>query len=260
MLVQELIHILEEQAPENDAMDWDNSGLLVGNPEAQVHKIYIALDATDEVIDHAIEAGADMILTHHPMIFTGMKQIRQDHFIGRRIIKLIEHHMACYAMHTNFDIHGMGDLAAEKLGLLNVQVLDIGMMEDMVCRGIGCVGTLESVISLGELANRTREAFGVSHVKVFGDATQKITRIAISPGSGKSEIITAIEQHADVLITGDIDHHDGIDAVAQELMIIDAGHYGIEHIFIDYMKQYLEEHASEIEVEQEQFQEPFWIV
>ncbi len=252
MTIKELIHMINQDIPEQEALTWDNVGLLVGNQEAQVHKIYIALDATEQVIEHAISCEADFIITHHPMIFSGMKQVCFDDFTGRRIMKLIEHHMACYAMHTNFDVMKMADLAADCIGLEHGRILD----EE---EKIGKVGILPDAVSIKELAEKTKTAFGLSHVKVFGDATNMVTRVAICPGSGKSEVLPAIASGAQVLITGDIDHHTGIDAVAQGLTVIDAGHYGIEHIFIDYMKTYLQAHCGELTVVTEPFQEPFWI-
>ena len=124
-------------------------------------------------------------------------------------------------------------------------------------RGIGCLGKLTQAVSLYDLAERVRDAFGLSHVKVFGDKDRMVQSIAMCPGSGKSEIGLAIEKGADAYITGDIDHHSGIDAVADGLSIIDAGHYGIEHIYMEYMKNWLAKEAAELEVVTEPFAEPF---
>lgn len=111
MECKKVIEILEKQSPKSYACDWDNVGLLVGREDKEIQKIYIALDATDEAIEEAIANGADMLLTHHPMIFKGMKRVTQEDFIGRRIIRLIQNDMVYYAMHTNFDVMGMADLA-----------------------------------------------------------------------------------------------------------------------------------------------------
>ena len=117
MECKKVIEILEKQSPKSYACDWDNVGLLVGREDKEIQKIYIALDATDEAIEEAIANGADMLLTHHPMIFKGMKRVTQEDFIGRRIIRLIQNDMVYYAMHTNFDVMGMADLAADYLGI-----------------------------------------------------------------------------------------------------------------------------------------------
>lgn len=261
MVVSELVELLEEEAPQKDAFDWDNVGLLVGDPNWQVSKIYIALDATDEVIDHAIEKGADMIITHHPLIFPKVNRVVANDFIGRRIIKLVEHHIACYAMHTNFDIHQMGVLAEKRLGLDHTIALDPCAIDGEydVNVGIGRIGSLlDEPVTLREYANKVRNAFHLPFVKVFGDESQIVRTVAISPGSGKSEIEPAIKAGADVLITGDIDHHNGIDAVARDLCIIDAGHYGIEHIFIEHISMLLKGKTG-IDIYEEPVEMPYWL-
>ncbi|MCR4673712.1 MAG: Nif3-like dinuclear metal center hexameric protein [Lachnospiraceae bacterium] len=261
MKVSELIELLEEKAPSKDALDWDNVGLLVGDGQWQVNKVYIALDATDEVIDHAIEKGADMIITHHPMIFSKIDRVVADDFIGRRIIKLIEHHIAYYAMHTNFDIHGMGELAEKRLGLDHTIALDPCEIDGEydVNVGIGRLGSLlDEPMLLKDYALKVKEAFRLPYVQVFGDENQFISTVALSPGSGKSEIDCAIRFGADVLVTGDIDHHSGIDAVARNLSIIDAGHYGIEHIFIEHMAMYLKGKTA-IDIFEEPIRMPYWL-
>ena len=122
MICQKIIDILQEQSPEQYACAWDNVGLLVGNPKKEVKTIYIALDATEETILEAIEAKADMLLTHHPMIFKGLQKVNTEDFIGRRIIMLIQRDISYYAMHTNFDVKGMAQLGAEQMGLQECQV------------------------------------------------------------------------------------------------------------------------------------------
>lgn len=260
MKCEEIMKILEKQSPVSYACDWDNVGLLVGDREKEVKRVYIALDATDEVIEEAIKLHADMLLTHHPMIFKGMKQVNMDHFIGRKVIKLIQNDISYYAMHTNFDVKGMAELSAAIIGLENSRVLDVTQVTDGKEEGIGRVGTLIEPMSLGSCAKFVRAAFSLEQVKVFGDATTRISKAAISPGSGKSEVQNAILAGAEVLITGDIDHHDGIDAVAQGLCIIDAGHYGLEHIFVSYMKDYLQKRCGGLEVFTEKIKFPFWVV
>ena len=117
MKCSEVMAKLEELSPRSFAESWDNVGLLVGSRDKEVESVMIALDATDAVIDQAVLAGADMLLTHHPMIFSAMKRITAENFTGKRIIKLIANDISYYACHTNFDVMGMGDEAAERLAL-----------------------------------------------------------------------------------------------------------------------------------------------
>ena len=261
MKVSELIELLEADAPSKDALDWDNVGLLVGDGDWEVKSVYIALDATDEVINHAIEKNVDMIITHHPLIFSNLNRVVATDYVGERVMKLIQNKIACFAMHTNFDIHRMGFLAEQKLGLEHTIALDpvaIDGKED-VNMGIGRIGSLlNEPVTLGEYAKKVRESFGLPYVRVYGDADQIVGTIAISPGSGKSEISTALKAGADVLITGDIDHHSGIDAEAQGLSIVDAGHYGIEHIFIEHISMFLKGKTA-LDIYTEEKKMPYWL-
>ena len=234
MECKKVIEILEKQSPKSYACDWDNVGLLVGREDKEIQKIYIALDATDEAIEEAIANGADMLLTHHPMIFKGMKRVTQEDFIGRRIIRLIQNDMVYYAMHTNFDVMGMADLAADYLGISDTRVLEITSVSETGEEGIGRYGSLKKEMTVRECCEEVKQAFSLENVKVFGDLERKVKTAAISPGSGRSVISNALQAGVDVLITGDIDHHEGIDAVAQKLTVIDAGHYGVEYFYPIY--------------------------
>ena len=254
-----LIHQLDQLAPERLALDWDHVGLQAGRREKEVSSVYIALDATETVIEEAVAAGADMLITHHPMIFKPRYEINTDDFIGRRLVRLLQQDISYYAMHTNFDLAKMSDLAAEQIFLQDAQVLDFVIEEQGYCYGIGKVGFLAEQL-LSECVELVKQSFSLPQVKVFGNLDQKIKRVAISPGSGKSEIGCALEKKAQVLITGDIDHHSGIDAVAQGLNIIDAGHYGIEHIFIAYMEAYLKEQFPELKIYTAERKLPFQII
>ena len=260
MECKKVIELLEKQSPKSYACDWDNVGLLVGREDKEIQKIYIELDATDEAIEEAIANGADMLLTHHPMIFKGMKRVTQEDFIGRRIIRLIQNDMVYYAMHTNFDVMGMADLAADYLGISDTRVLEITSVSETGEEGIGRYGSLKKEMTVRECCEEVKQAFSLENVKVFGDLERKVKTAAISPGSGKSVISNALQAGVDVLITGDIDHHEGIDAVAQNMTVIDAGHYGVEHIFIPYMEQYLKREAKELEIAVQPLTFPFQII
>ena len=115
MKCQDIMSALEELSPVSYAEDWDNVGLIVGRRDKEVRKIYIAVDPTDEVIQKAVEVSADMIITHHPLIFKGIKKVNSENFISRRVLRLARHDISYYAMHTNFDIMGMADAAADDI-------------------------------------------------------------------------------------------------------------------------------------------------
>lgn len=243
MKCSDIIEKLEELAPLSLACDWDNPGLLAGSRGKEVNRILLALDASDEVVEQAVSGGYDMLITHHPLIFKPLKKINDGDFIGRRLLKLIGSGISYYAMHTNFDTAPgcMADLAARRLGLTGCQVLEVCGENQTGPYGIGRVGMLKQEMTLKELGALVKTAFGLPFVTVYGMDTfqNTVQTAAVSPGAGSSVISYAIQSQAQVLITGDIGHHAGIDAIADGLAVIDAGHYGLEHIFMEFMQQYI---------------------
>ncbi len=260
MKCRELIAVLEELAPEALAESWDNVGLLAGRFEKEITTVLIAVDASSPVVEEAIRRGADLLLTHHPLIFSGCKRVNDGDFIGRRLVSLLRHDICCYAMHTNFDIRGMADAAADRFDLRERQALLPAGEADGKAEGIGRFGTLPKTMTLRECAESVKEAFGLESVRIFGDGEKSLTRAAICPGSGRSALGRALELKADVLITGDIDHHTGIDAMEQGLSILDAGHYGLEKLFAPYMESWLKERCRELTVLRAAQSSPFWTV
>lgn len=255
---REIVEELEGAYPSSCAEQWDNVGLLVGRMDAPVDKVYIALDLTEEVLQEAQDWGADLIVTHHPMIFQGIKRVNDQDLTGRKILRLAEGHMACYAMHTNFDVLAMADINEDLLGLQDTQVLlQTGEDAQGRPRGIGRVGTLRSPMDLESCARFVKERFDLPGVKVFGDLKKIISRAAVSGGAGKSMVPSALSSGAQVLITGDMDHHTGLDAVDQGLCIIDAGHYGTEYFFISYMEKELGKRFPDLVLCGNQRRQPF---
>ena len=255
-----LIAGLEELAPPKYAQLWDNVGLLVGSRKREVKKIYIALDADSKAIDAAAKAGCDMILTHHPLLFSPVKSIRDDDFIGKRLLKMIENKINYYAMHTNFDVSVMAELAASYLGIKYLEPLEVTCTDEAVPKGIGCVGKLKEQMTLKELSAYVREVFHLPQVRFYGDTDAVIETAAMCPGSGKGMEMEALSKGAQVYITGDVDHHYGLDCVEKGIYIIDAGHHGLEHIFVDYMKEWLAANFGEIEVVTDRNDSPFHVI
>lgn len=257
MILKEIIEQLEEFCPPSFAEDWDNVGLQVGRTGKDVSTVFLALDATSAVIDEAIRCGADLILTHHPLLFHGVKNVTDEDYVGKRIVVLLENDMALYSMHTNFDVMGMAGEAADMLHLQNSDVLDVTYEDSISREGLGRIGELPEHMTLKECAEYVKEVFSIPHVRFYGDPLSPVVKTAILPGSGKDEIDVAVSKGADVLITGDITHHVGIDAVEKGICVIDAGHYGVEKLFIPYMRDYLAKEMPKLRVIQEQMIEPF---
>ena len=265
MRCRELLKRLEELAPAEYACDWDNPGFLAGRADKEIHKVFVALDATDEAVDQAIEEKADLLLTHHPLIFKALKKVNDEDFVSRRILRMIQADLCYVAMHTNFDSAPgcMADLAAERLGLLAEAPLEVTGEKDGMLFGIGKVGCLWKAMTVKELAGLVKERFGLPFVTVYGMEQIKgpVSRAAVSPGAGGSMIAHGLAKGAEVLITGDIGHHSGIDAAAQGMAVIDAGHYGLEHIFMSFMKEYLEKlPGADLQVIMEEKRRPVQVI
>lgn len=261
MKCDEIIKILEAKFPSSCAMSWDNVGLLVGRRDKEVKKILTALDVTEETIAQAKAFGADMIISHHPMLFSGIKQVTSDTVTGRKVIELIKNDISCMAMHTNFDVKGMADLNAESLELQDTRVLMVtGEDESGRPEGIGRIGHLRKPMPLQDVGAFVRDKLELEAVRVYGRAYGNIEQIAVSGGSGKSAVPCALEAGVQVLVTGDIDYHTAIDAAAEGLCIIDAGHYGTEMIFIPYMCEKLKQLFPELEVQTAEICQPFAVI
>lgn len=256
MTCKEIMEKLEERWNPSYALEWDNVGLLVGREDKEIKKVFTALDATEETIAQALEFGADLLITHHPMLFSPVKKVTSADFIGRRLIMMIRADLCYYAMHTNFDVKGMAQLNQECLGLAECEVLE----ETAPGEGIGRVGVLDAPMDLKTFAEKVRNDFEIPDVRMYGDPAKSVCRVAVSSGSGKSMIRGAIAKGADVIVTGDVDYHSAIDAVAQGIAVIDAGHYGTEYAFIAYMKQELEAMFPELEVGSARVHHPYEVV
>ena len=231
------------------AQDWDNVGLLAGRRDKEVSRIMVALDATDRVVEQAVFQKADLLLTHHPLIFSPRRSVTTDDIIGRRLVRLLQSDIACYAMHTNFDVMGMAELSAEKLQLSEVSVLEqTAQTAEGKPEGIGRCGKLPHRMTLKELAEFVKECYELEYVRICGEETCLIERAAVSTGSGGSMIGTAIAEKAQVLISGDIDYHEALDAVAEGLCIIDAGHFGTEKMFVPYMSRHIRKCCPAVQI------------
>ena len=258
MKCSQIIDVIEKTYPKEEAESWDNVGLLAGRYDKEVKQIYVGVDLSEAAIDHAIEMGIDMIVTHHPLIYSPIKSVTDGDFIGKRIVKLLQNDISYYAMHTNYDILRMADVAAHRLGIENTEVLEV--TNEAGEKGVGKIGTLGISLKSKECAVLVRNLFELRNVRIFGDREKKVNKIAILPGSGEKYIKAALEKGADILITGDIGHHAGIDAAAQGMCIIDAGHYGIEHIFIEDVSAFLEKELEEVKVTGESVVQPFIVI
>ena len=252
---KELYALLQKNFPNEAALSWDNVGLLCGRMDKEIQTVYLALDATAEAIDEAVEAGADLLLTHHPVIFSGIKRIEEGDYLGERLLRMIEHHVTCYAMHTNYDVKRMADLVVSRMGLKNLEVLEPTVADGS--EGIGYTGNFEVPMTLEACALKIKDWFQIPDVRVYGDLNQEIQRVSVCPGSAKGMEDFALAQGGQVLIGGDFGHHEGLDCLEKHIAVIDAGHYGLEYIFIGDMAEFFEKNCPDIKVCQSKIVYPF---
>lgn len=243
----EIIQLFEEWSPKKLAMEGDPIGLHIGQLNRPVDTVLVTLDVNEAVIDEAIERGATLIIAHHPPLFRPAKHIWTDTPQGRMIEKCIKNDISVYAAHTNLDIAngGVNDLLADKLGLMNLKVIErtsvVGSDEEY---GLGRIGSLSSSITLEQFAVLVKENLEVPAVRMVGDKNKLIRRVGVLGGDGNKYIYAAKRAGADVLVTGDLYYHVAQDAEAIDLCVIDPGH-NVEKVMIqgvaDHMKAACEE-------------------
>ena len=231
MKVKDIIRVIEEFAPLSLQEGWDNSGLCIGSPEDVVSSVLLGLDCTPELVDEAIACGADMIVTHHPLIFSGLKKISPDNPVGEAVIKAIKAGISIYAAHTSADkvIAGVSGAMAARLGLEDVQILD----EDGEGTGLGVVGNLPEPLSAEEAVKLVKKCFGLKAMRASKPVDGKISRVAMCGGSGGSLIGAAMNSDAQLYISGDISYHNFF--TREGFMIMDIGHYESEIEIVDIL-------------------------
>ncbi len=244
MRVQEILNLLENLAPISLAENWDNVGLIIGENDDEVNKILCALDLNEEVCDEAIFEKVNCIVTHHPFLFTPIKNITYDNAKGKIIKKLIKNDISVISMHTNLDSakEGINEFIAKKLDITNSCVLHNNEMKE----GLGRFGEI-APIQINDLINKVKFIFNVDYVRVAGKINNNIiiSKIAVCSGDGSS-LIDKASDVAQVYITGDIKFHDAQKAYEREFIIIDAGHYASEQVIIPILVEYLNKYVPSI--------------
>lgn len=238
--VKDVMKVMNYFAPLELALEWDNCGLVVGDESAEIKKLYIALDPTMEVIDEAIRAKAEMIITHHPLMLHKINQFSSHTITGQKLIKLIKNNVSLYCAHTNLDqtLAGLNDLLAEKIGLNNYEVLQVKGKDDLGrAIGFGRIGDLEKEMDLVTLAKQVKAALALEEIHIVGDGKRSIKKVAVGSGSGMDALNDAINAGADVFITGDIKYHSALEAKEMGICLIDATHFGTENIVRELLEK-----------------------
>ena len=246
--VQEVMDIMEGFAPKHLAEDWDNPGLLVGSPAQKTERIIVCLDVSDDVVQQAIEADAHLIVSHHPLIFRAMRNVRTDLPLGRRIAELLKHDIAVLAAHTNLDIAegGVNDVLAAAIGVGKLSSFVIEQQDaDGHAYSLGRLGTLATPMTIADFAAQVREALPTAHVRYVDAGLRPVRKVALCSGSGAEFISRAAMLGADAYVTGDVRYHDAQHAAELGLHVIDAGHFGTEFPVVESLRQRLADALAE---------------
>ena len=226
--VKDIAKVIEEFAPLPLQESYDNAGLQVGNPEMNVSAILLCLDVTEDIVREAKERNCNMIVSHHPLIFKGLKNLTGATPIQRIAIDALQSEIAIYSAHTNLDsaFDGVSYEMGNNLDLRDMSVLVPGAPGAET--GLGVVGMTKEPVPRIEFLRKVKETFGVKALRYSGESPHVVVRkVALCGGSGASFIEDAIRSGADVFLTGDVKYHD-FTTYGHEILIADIGHFESE--------------------------------
>lgn len=241
-----IIEKLEKFAPLDLQSDWDNSGWQICLGDCEVNKLMLALSPTLNIVEQAIENKCNLIIAHHPMIFSKINKINASNYTTLPVIKAIQNNIQVYSAHTNLDTvkNGVAEKFAKLIGLKNTKILE----EITPCAGFGRTGELEKEENLTEFISRLKDLLSIDTLKLINPSQKtKVRKIAVCPGSG-GDFIKDLKD-VDLYITGDIRYHTALEV--DNIAVIDAGHLETERIILPVLRDLLKEFDIEIITAQE---------
>lgn len=241
--VSDILNFLEEKAPCGLKLDFDNVGHLVGHADGEVTSVLTALDITDEVIEEAVAIGAELIVSHHPLIFGAIKSVTDSTWVGRRILRMAEAGVAGICMHTNLDAAqgGVNDELMKSLGGVVTETLD-------PVSGIGRIGELPESVSFAEFLTATKAALKTNGLR-YHDAGRPVRKIACCGGSGGGDIALAHEAGCDCYVTADVKYDQFLEAKNLGISLIDGDHFCTENVVVPVLTQWIQEAFPGLEVQ-----------
>ncbi|WP_235298079.1 Nif3-like dinuclear metal center hexameric protein [Portibacter marinus] len=241
--IKEITDFLEEIAPLHYQESYDNAGLIFGDQNAEVTGVLISLDLTEEVLEEAIEINCNLVISHHPIIFRGIKKFT-GYYVDRVVAKAIKNDIAIYAIHTNLDNvldNGVNGKIAEKIGLEDLEVLNANLnLSDDGRVGSGVLGRLAKPLAYHSFMDHLKKSMELQVIKHTELLDGEVKRVAICGGSGSFLLNAAIGADADVFITADFKYHEYFDA-DRKIVIMDIGHYESERFTINLLHDLLNE-------------------
>lgn len=249
MKAKDIIAILDEFANPKLIDSWDNTGFQIGDDNKDIKKIIISLDLDYNTLNKAIDEGFDMIITHHPLIFKPISNINNKTSLNKMIMKIISKDLVVYNAHSNLDLAygGVNDTLAEILGIKNTKPLNEIIIDNSIY-GYGRIGDIDNM-SLMMFIDKIKLCLSVDDIRVYGQAKENITKVAVCGGSGGDFIIDAYKMGAQIYVTGDIKYHQAQEAIDLGLILIDAGHFHTEKIILPKLKSILVERTNNIAIE-----------
>jgi len=230
--ISDIIKFLEDLVPLRIQENYDNCGLLIGQQNSDVKGVLIALDCTEEVIEEAISENFNFVITHHPIIFKGLKSLTGKNMNERAVIKAIKNEISVYAIHTNLDnifYQGVNHKIAAKLGLMNQTILHPNIQETTkeLKVGSGILGELETPMEMEDILSKIKNTFDTKVIRYTKEISRKIQKVAVCGGAGSFLLKKAIEKDSDLFLSSDFKYHEFFDA-DQKIVIADIGHYESE--------------------------------
>ncbi len=240
-LVKDILQVLEKFAPSALAEKWDNVGLLVGSPQNSVNSILIGLDATNTLVEEAIEVGADTIITHHPVIFKPLSAIHTNDPAGRLLQKALSNDISIIGCHTNLDstVDGVNDVLAGSLGLQNLEPLQPNEGSEDKESGLGRIGVYQKPLSRDDFLAKIFEVLKLDTFNMVGELPESIANVALCGGSGSDFAELAYSRGADVYLSAEIKHSTAVWAKEAGFAIIDGTHYATEKPATYYLTEKL---------------------
>lgn len=245
--VKDIASAIEFFAPKTLQESYDNAGLQVGNPEMKVSGVLLCLDVTEGILEEAKSRGFNLIVSHHPLIFKGLKGLTGQTPAERIVIDAVRNDIAVYSAHTNLDSawEGVSHEMAHILGLCDIRVLEPKPGDAKT--GLGVIGTSKPTPTL-EYIRKVKEAFNVKCLRYSSQSPKLVVRrVAVVGGSGASLIADAVSSGADLVVTGDVKYHD-FTSYAHEIVIADIGHYESELCSINLLSRIIRDKYPECTV------------
>ena len=228
MTVKDILNCITEIAPLHWQESYDNAGLQVGDLNAEAYKALICLDITEAIVDEAIAKKCDLIVSHHPLIFRGLKHLTPETYIERAVMKAVKHDIAMISMHTNLDNSylGVSRVLADRLGLKNLNLLQPSESEPELC-GAGMIGEFDTAMEEKDFLQLVAETIGSPCLRHSVLTGRKVKKVALCGGSGSPFMPDALRQKVDAYLTADIKYHDFF-VPEGNVLLVDGGHFETE--------------------------------